>query len=83
MARRFAVAHDQEAENDEDPVHVVRDDGAVGRGVLPPQDGVEDAPAAAAVELWVAELGGVRWVGGEGELGGRCTLMCHTLLVMS
>lgn len=42
--------------HDEDPVDVVGDDRAVGGRVVPAQDGVEDAPAAAAVQLGIAAL---------------------------
>ena len=49
-------AEEEEADDHGEPVHVVADDGAVGGAVLPAEDRVEDAPAAAAVEFWVAVL---------------------------
>lgn len=55
-ARLFAAGHGGEAQGDGDPVEVVRDDGADGGRVLPAEDGVEDAPDAAAVEVGVAAL---------------------------
>ena len=58
MPCRLFVAHDQETDDDKDPIHVVGDNRPVGGGVLPPQDGIKDSPTAAAVEFWVAELGG-------------------------
>lgn len=48
--------HRQKCGNDKDPVDVVGDDGAVGGCVVPAEDGVEDTPAAAAVELGTATL---------------------------
>jgi hypothetical protein len=58
VSRCLAVAHSQETENHEDPVYVIRNDGPVRGGVLPPEDGIEDTPAAATVEFWVTELRG-------------------------
>lgn len=48
--------HGEEARGDGDPVEVVGDDGADGGRVLPAEDGVEDAPEAASVEVGVAAL---------------------------
>lgn len=48
--------HDEESSNDENPVNVVRDDRTVGGRVVPAEYGVEEAPAAAAVEFWTAAL---------------------------
>lgn len=45
----FLPAQVQEASDDGDPVEIVRDDGAIGGAVLPPEERVEDAPAARAV----------------------------------
>lgn len=56
MSRGLAITHEEESQHYKDPVQVVRDDGAVSGRVLPAEDGVEDTPAAASVELWVAEL---------------------------
>lgn len=50
--------HDEEARDDKDPVHVVRDDAAVGRRVVPAKDGIEEAPAAATVQLGTTALKG-------------------------
>lgn len=53
-------SHRQEGGDDSNPVQIVGDDGAVGGRVVPAEDGVEDAPAAAAVELRTATLPGGR-----------------------
>jgi hypothetical protein len=53
-AAPFTQPQPHESRDDGDPVGVVADDAAVGGAVLPPEKGVEDAPAAAAVELGVA-----------------------------
>ena len=47
---------EQEAHGYGNPVDVVGDDRAVGGRVVPAEDGVEDTPAAAAVELGAAAL---------------------------
>lgn len=62
----FETHHD-EGGHDSDPVDVVRDHRAVRGRVVPPQDGIEDAPAAAAIELGGAALRGVS----EGQLPDR------------
>lgn len=51
MTADLAEAHGEEATDDSDPVDVVGNDGAVRGRVVPAKNGVEDAPAAAAVEL--------------------------------
>lgn len=56
MSLHFSVAHEEETDDDNDPVDVVRNDGSVRGRVLPAEDGVEDTPAAASVEFWVAVL---------------------------
>lgn len=48
------VAKTKEDANDEDPVDVVRNDGAVGGRVLPSEKGVENFPTV--VSLWVAAV---------------------------
>lgn len=58
-------AHEDEGSNDENPVEVIGQDGTVGGSVVPSEDGVEDAPAAAAVEFGGAAL----WRGGTGLAG--------------
>jgi hypothetical protein len=45
----FLPAKVQEASDDGDPVEIVRDDGAIGGAILPPEERVEDAPAAGAI----------------------------------
>ena len=52
----FTVSHSQEAQNDRNPVHIVRDDRAVGCRVLPAEDGIEDSPSSPTIELRVAKL---------------------------
>lgn len=73
VALDLAEAEDEEGADDEEPVHVVRDDGAVGGRVGPAQDGVEETPSAAAVDLGAAALlfWGVR-------VSKRCFLLCVT-----
>jgi hypothetical protein len=56
MTMDFAVSHGQETQDDCNPVHVIRDDGAVGGRVLPAKHGVEDTPSSTTIELWIAEL---------------------------
>ena len=76
LAALLEVAHEDEGDDDEDPVEVVGEDGADGGGVGPAQEGVEDAPAAAAVELRVAAvdvpdaLADVVGAGARADLGG-------------
>lgn len=43
---RLVEAHDDETNHDGDPVKVVGEDRAVGGGVGPAEDGVEDTPTA-------------------------------------
>lgn len=47
---------EDEGGHDEEPVEVVRDDGAVGGGICPAEDGLEDAPAAVVGDVGVAAL---------------------------
>ena len=56
MAVLFVVAEGEEADDDHEPVEVVREDGTDCGGVFPAEDGVEDAPAAATVDFGVAAL---------------------------
>lgn len=56
MAFSLVVAHADDAEDDKDPVQVVRDDGPVCCRILPAEKMVEDAPAAAAVGLGITTL---------------------------
>ena len=56
VALDLAESKDKESADDEDPVQVVRDDGAVGGRVGPAEDGVEETPSAAAVDLRAAAL---------------------------
>lgn len=46
VALGLLESHDDEAGHDEDPVDVVGEDRAVGSGVLPAENGVEDTPAS-------------------------------------
>lgn len=52
----FTVSHRQKAQDDDDPVHIIRDDGTISSRILPAEDGVEDSPASASVEFWVTKL---------------------------
>ena len=52
----LAISHGDKPEHDSDPVDVVRDDRAVRGRVGPSQDGVEETPASASVELRAAAL---------------------------
>lgn len=52
----LVVPHSDEADDDEDPVHVVRDNATISSRVLPPKDSVEDTPATAPVHLRVAAV---------------------------
>ena len=54
MAILFVVPHRCESNYHGNPVHVIRDHGAIGRGVLPTKEGIEDTPAA--VEVWVTAV---------------------------
>ena len=82
MALRFLEPHQQEADDHDNPIHVVRDDGAVGCRVLPTEEGVEDTPSSAAVQLWVTILGCISY--GAGIFNDLLlTLTCQTLLSMS
>lgn len=45
-----------EPRHDSDPVNIIRDDGSVGGRVVPTEDCVQKAPAAAAVQLRAAAL---------------------------
>lgn len=56
MPMPFVVPHSQEDCYDADPVKVVGDDGAIGCGVLPAENGIEDPPASSAVRLWATAL---------------------------
>lgn len=49
-------AHNDETNHDGDPVEVVREDRAVGGGVGPAEDGVEDTPTAVVSTLRSAAL---------------------------
>lgn len=55
----LAISHGQECQDHNEPVEVVRDDGAVCCRVGPSEDGIEEAPASAAIEFGAAAL---RWV---------------------
>jgi hypothetical protein len=83
---RFPESKSQESNDDGDPVKVVREHGTVGGGVGPSEQGVENAPSAAAVQLGVAALLGRGSVifRGEGRMGGwRLTSTCQTLFRIS
>ena len=58
MTMHLTISHSQETTDDSDPVYVIGNDRAVGGRILPAKDGVEYSPAAAAVELRIAELMG-------------------------
>lgn len=49
VAFLFLVAHEKEADDHGDPVHIVRDDRTVRGGVLPSENGVEDTPSTATI----------------------------------
>lgn len=52
----LVIPHEKETRDDKDPVHIVRDYSAVGGGVVPPENGIEDTPAAATVKFGVTAL---------------------------
>lgn len=56
VALDLLVPHDDEPSNDCDPVEAVGNHGAVGSGVIPAQDGLEDSPAATTVQVRRAAL---------------------------
>ena len=56
VAVLLVVAEGEEADDDHEPIEVVGENGADCGGVLPAENGVEDAPAAAAVDFGVAAL---------------------------
>lgn len=56
----LSIAHEEEAGDDDNPVQIIRDDGAEGGRILPAKNGVEDAPSTAAIQLWISELNQVR-----------------------
>lgn len=56
MSVDFVKPHGHEGDYDQNPVDVVRDDGAVRCRVGPSEDAVEDAPATAAVDIGTATL---------------------------
>ena len=54
--RGLAEPDEDERGHDEEPVDVVRDDGAVGGGVCPAENGLKDAPAAVIGDVGIAAL---------------------------
>jgi hypothetical protein len=56
VAFPLVVAHADDAEDNKDPVQVVRDDGPVCCRILPTEEMVEDSPAAAAVSIGITTL---------------------------
>lgn len=56
MTFLFIVSHGQEGSDDSDPVCIVRDDGAIGCGVLPSDEGVVNAPTTTTIDLGIATL---------------------------
>ena len=52
----LVVAHYKEGNNDGNPIEVIREDRAIGCGVLPPEQRVEDSPSSATVDLCIAAL---------------------------
>lgn len=52
----FLEPHQNETGDNEDPVDIVCDDGAVCASVVPAQNGVEDTPASSSVELGATTL---------------------------
>lgn len=56
VALCLLVAHQDEADNNGNPVDVVGDYGAIGCTVLPAEDGVKDTPSTASVEFGVTVL---------------------------
>lgn len=52
----FLAYNDPEANGDGNPVEVVRDDGSDSGGVLPSQEGVENTPKPASIQVRVAAL---------------------------
>lgn len=56
VALDFIISHNDKCCHDDKPIKVVADDRAVCCRVLPAKNGIEDSPAATAIELWVAKL---------------------------
>ncbi|KAB8437403.1 hypothetical protein FH972_025081 [Carpinus fangiana] len=79
VTRTLVVGHEEEANNDGDPVHVVANDGTVGGAVGPAEEGVEDAPSASTVQHGIAAvdvpygLANIVAAGARTRLGGIST----------
>lgn len=56
MALSFIIPHGEESDNDGNPVEVIGENRAVGRRVLPAEQGVEDTPSSSTANLGVAAL---------------------------
>lgn len=56
MAVLLLKPQDPDSCNDRDPIEVIRYNRAVGSGVIPAEDGVENAPAASTVEFGTTAL---------------------------
>jgi hypothetical protein len=76
------VAHSEESNDDRKPVNIVGNDGAICCRVRPAEQGIEDAPSAATIDLRVAALTLSDNRSAKLERD-SLTLTCHTLLRMS
>lgn len=84
MTSLFPKLQNEETSDHRDPVNVVGNHGAVGCRIGPSKYGIQDAPAATAVEFWTTAL---EKTSAFIQLGlvatDILTLTCHTLLVIS
>ena len=49
-------SHRNEAEDDRDPIQIVRDDGTICRRILPAEKCVEDSPSSSTIQAWTTAL---------------------------
>lgn len=80
MTLLLIVPHRKKCEDDDEPVKVVRDDGAISCRVLPTEQGIEYTPSTAAILLSITALPEVsKMVNAESSHGKQRTLTCQTL----
>lgn len=77
------ISHCEEGDDDCNPIEVVREDRAVSCTVFPTEEGVEDSPSSATVNLGIAALfsfvSDVNLIEGHDSRLGLLTLTCQTL----
>lgn len=56
MAFLFVVQHGEENYDNDEPVEIICDNGAIGCRVLPAEERVENAPSTAAIDLGITAL---------------------------